>query len=331
MGHWLVAVYVFEDVGDCFFLVFGWGELKVFFHKVVCFFCVHREVVCLCGEAGVFCDVLRDLECEGLLKCESFFCRFIFVLCGWFVYVDECIVATWEIEAITHFFWDGVFHVFDGIVCEHFFYIGAEPERRDTFCFRVDGDEFSAGICTIIIIIITVIDAEYVVCLFACLLDDWVGEVQLALSGHFSGYFHDVSLVVLVCYVGLIEPYCSDFLCACVDGCFSDHHPSFAAGAAHIDFFYGAGEGYFLPFGEGAVKHFCSVGVAAREVVEEVVDGFYIEFFEGTEVGFFGGWEIVGEGGWVLHRYSITCGEVLHTAHFERPCMDLLVWYWVCR
>ena len=140
------------------------------------------------------------------------------------------------------------------------------------------------------------------------MFDNWVSEVWFALSGHFSGYFHNVSLMVLVCYVGLIEPYCSNFLCSCVKCCFSHHHSSFAAGAAHIDFFYSAGKGYFLSFNKGAVKRFCGVGVAAWEVVEEIVGGFYLEFFEGAEVGFFDGWEVVGEGGWVLHRYSITCG-----------------------
>ena len=140
------------------------------------------------------------------------------------------------------------------------------------------------------------------------MFDDWVGEVWLTFPRHFSGYFYDVSLVVLVCYVGLIEPHCSDFLCTCVECCFSYHHPSFATGAPHIDFFYGASEGYFLSFGEGAIKRFCGVGVATWEVVEEVVGGFYVEFFEGVEVCFFDRREVVGEGGWVLHRYSITCG-----------------------
>ena len=81
----------------------------------------------MCGEASVFCDMLGNLQGEGLLKGESFFCCFIFVLCCWFVYIDEGIVIVWKIESIAHLFWYWVFYVFDVVLREDFFYVGAEP------------------------------------------------------------------------------------------------------------------------------------------------------------------------------------------------------------
>ena len=53
--------------------------------------------------------------------------------------------------------------------------------------------------------------------LFGVVFDDWVGKVRLFFSCYFAGYFYNISLIVLMCYVGLVEPYCADFLCTSVE------------------------------------------------------------------------------------------------------------------
>ena len=120
-------MYVSEDFIHRFFLIFGWGEFKTTFHKLIGLFGVYGEIVCLRGETGVFCDVLGHLQREGLLKGESFSCCFAFSLCCWFVYIDERIVAIREIEASAYLFRYWVLNVFNIVFCEDFFYGGTEP------------------------------------------------------------------------------------------------------------------------------------------------------------------------------------------------------------
>ena len=71
--------------------------------------------------------MLCYLEREGLFKGESFFCCFVLIMCCWFVYIDESIVAIGEVQATACFFWYRIVYFFDVILCEDFFYSTAEP------------------------------------------------------------------------------------------------------------------------------------------------------------------------------------------------------------
>ena len=273
---------IFEDFCDRILLVFGWREGEATFHKVISFLRVYGEVVCLCCEASVFCSLLGNLQREGLLKGEAFFRGFVLILCCWFVHIDERIVAVGEVEAVSGVFRYRVVYSFDAVFCENFFYCRAKPKRGYALCLRVDGDELSADVCVCIV-------GEDVFRLFWGVFDDRVGEIWLFLSGDFAGYLYDIALVVLLCDVGLVEPDGANFFVFGAEGCFCYHHPSFASGAAHADLFYGADKGYLFSFFQGAGECLCRVGIAAGEVVEQVVYGLYTEFFEGGLLRFFDG------------------------------------------
>ena len=231
------------------------------------------------------------------------------------MHVDECIVAVGEVEAGADVFRYRVVYSFDAVFCEDFFYHCAEPKGGYALCLRVDGNELSADICVCVV----AIGSEDVFRLFRGVFDDRVGEIWLFLSGDFAGYFHNVALVVLFCDVGLVEPHGANFFIFGVERRFSYHHPSFASGAAHTDLFYSADKGYLFPFFQGAGEFLCRIGVAVGEVVEQVVDGLYIELFEGGSVRFFDGWEVVSEKVCCLHsNTSILCRfSVNETVFFD--------------
>ncbi len=134
------------------------------------------------------------------------------------------------------------------------------------------------------------------------MFDDWVGEIRFFLSGYFADHFHNVPLVVLFRDVGLVKPHGANFFTVGVECRFSYHHPSFAPGSTHTDFFYSADKGHFFSFFQGAGEFLCRIGIAVGEVVEQIVDGLYIEFFEGGLVGFFDEWEVVSERVCCLHN-----------------------------
>ena len=198
------------------------------------------------------CDVRRVFFAMCCVTCSArvcskanrFFCCFVFILCCWFVYVDKGIIAVGEVQATANAFWYWVVHFFDIIFCEDFFYSTAEPAGRYSSCLWVDGDEFSTNLA----VRTFVTDGEYTFFLFYCVFDDRICEVCLFFSCNFAGYFHYISLTVLFCDVGLVEPNGADFLGTCIQGCFSYHYSFFTASAAHVDFLYCADEGYFLPF-----------------------------------------------------------------------------------
>lgn len=220
------------------------------------------------------------------------------------MHVDERIVAVGEVEAGAGVFRYRVVYSFDTVFRENFFYHRAEPTGGYTFCLRVDGDELSADVC----VCVAAVGGEDVFRLLHGVLDDRVGEIRFFLSGDFAGYFHDVALVVLLRDVGLVEPHGANFFIVGVERRLSYHHSSFASGAAHTDLFYGADKGYLFSFFQGAGKFLCRVGVAVGEVVEQIVDGLYTEFFEGGSVRFFDGWEVVSEKVCCLHSStSILC------------------------